>query len=106
VTERVEKMPDLTDILTSMIPVAAGALGGWLLNSLRKASKADLTAAVATIERRLDEIEIEQRGFITRSEFRDALKELKDDLGRQHEAVHGQLQELNRVLLNRRPTNP
>lgn len=100
-------MPDFGELLTSLVPLAAGALGGWLLNSVRKASKADLTAAVATIERRLDEIEVEQKTFITRSEFRDALRELKDDLGRQHEAVHGQLQELNRALLNRqRSTNP
>ena len=100
-------MPELGDILTSLLPLAVGALAGWLLNSVKKASKADLTEAVATIERRLDEIEVEQKSFITRAEFRDALRELKDDLGRQHEAVHGQLQELNRALLNRqRPTNP
>lgn len=101
-------MPDfLTEILTSMVPAAVGAIAGWMLNSTRKASKADLTQAVDSINERLDEIEHEQKAFITRAEFRDALSELKGDIRTQHEALLAQMQQLNQALLNRqRPTNP
>lgn len=103
---RAFSMPEfLSDSIPSLITLIAGGLSGWLLNSLRKASKSDLREAVDLLNKRLDAIEAEQKSFVTRAEFRDMLRDLKDELGRQHEQLATQLSQLNASLLNRRPTN-
>lgn len=100
---RAVSIPDyLSDSISSLITLIAGGVSGWLINSLRKASRADLQEVVIQLTRRLDEIETEQKTFVTRTEFRDAMRDLKDEIGRQHESLAKQLGQLNTTLLNRR----
>lgn len=100
---RAVSIPDyLSDSISSLITLIAGGVSGWLINSLRKASRSELREAVDLLNRRLDTIENEQKSFVTRAEFRDMLRDLRDELGRQHESLATQLSQLNATLLSLR----
>ena len=84
----------------TLVTAAVSAIAGWLLNSVRKANKTDLDPIFG----RLDEIEREQKEFITRTEFRDGMRELKTELAQQNASLVAQIQSLNQTLLHRRGT--
>jgi hypothetical protein len=90
----------MSEWMDQIIPTVVGAVAGWLANSVRKANKSDLDP----IYDRLSEIEAEQKEFITRTEFRDGMRELKTELAKQHEILGAQIQQLNHTLLTRRGT--
>lgn len=88
----------VTVIVTSVISVILG----WLLSSLRMATRKEFAQQIADINQRLDQIENEQKGFVTRTEFRETMRDLTDRLEKQHDQLRDQLNQINSTLLARR----
>jgi len=88
----------LTVILTSVVSIIVG----WLISSVRMTTRKEFAQQTVEINTRLDQIEAEQRTFITRTEFRDTMRDLKDGLDRQHDELREQLNLINATLLTRR----
>ena len=90
----------VTTIVTSIVSVVVG----WMFSSLRMTTRAEFARQVADINARLDQIESEQKTFVTRTEFRDTMRDLKESLEKQHDQLRDQLNQINATLLTRRGT--
>lgn len=100
------EMQGLTaEIITQLVVTAVAMVVGWLASSFKMTSRSEFTREIREISNRLSEIEGEQKSFVTRNEFRDAIRDLRADLDRQHAQLYEQLNAINAALLNRRRTD-
>jgi len=105
-TELEMEMQGLTaEIITQLVVAAVAMVVGWLASSFKMTSRSEFTREIREISNRLSEIEGEQKSFVTRNEFRDAIRDLRADLDRQHAQLYEQLNAINAALLNRRRTD-
>lgn len=100
------EMQGLTaEIIAQLVVAAVAMVVGWLASSFKMTSRSEFTREIREISNRLSEIEGEQKSFVTRNEFRDAIRDLRADLDRQHAQLYEQLNAINAALLNRRRTD-
>lgn len=86
---------------TVVVAIVSG-LVGWLASSFKMVPRSELIKRMNEINERLEEIESEQKLFVTRAEFRDTLGDLKESLATQHNQLRDQLNQINATLLSRR----
>jgi hypothetical protein len=91
-------------IVTTIVISIVSVVVGWMFSSLRMTTRAEFARQVADINARLDQIESEQKTFVTRTEFRDTMRDLKESLEKQHDQLRDQLNQINATLLTRRGT--
>ena len=77
-------MPEWMD---SGVAALIGVASGWMVGSLTKISRKELQSLSEQWEKRLTQIESDAKQHITRTEFREALLDIRADLQQIHTAL-------------------
>lgn len=87
----------LSTVIVSVISLVVG----WLISSFRMVPRGEFTRAMNEVNERLREIENEQKDFVTREEFRNTMRDIREDLQKQHSQLSEQLATISAALITR-----
>lgn len=87
----------LSTVIVSVISLVVG----WLISSFRMVPRSEFTRALNEVNDRLREIENEQKDFVTREEFRNTMRDIREDLQKQHSQLSEQLSTISAALITR-----
>ena len=88
--------------LSTGLDAVVGAIVGWLVGSILKASKTELRALAASVNERFERIAELERNYVTKQELRDAIIDLKTESRAQFESVRADLARIQAALLDGR----